>query len=327
MSGVHHFGFTAPVFLLVLLAVPLLLWIFRRHPRYPVVYTNLETLARIAARRGTWRRWLPIALLSLALAAAAAALAQPHIRRIAQSRGATIVLVADVSGSMEASDIRPSRLVAAVNGMRQFLDAVPKTDKVGLLAFGDTVEVLSAPTVDRAPVESNLGVLNPEGGTALGTAVESAVRVVVTSLAADGVRRRPGQALPAAIVLESDGAQDRGTISPFAAARMAKAAGIPIFGVTLGTRHGYITQGSGALSVRVRAAPDPGVIALLARETGGQSYSATSADQLDTIYRKLGTSVSRLPDSTDITSWFELVAAALIVAGAAASRVVGGVLP
>jgi Ca-activated chloride channel family protein len=211
--------------------------------------------------------------------------------------------------------------------MRQFLDAVPKTDKVGLLAFGDTVEVLSAPTVDRAPVESNLGVLNPEGGTALGTAVESAVRVVVTSLAADGVRRRPGQALPAAIVLESDGAQDRGTISPFAAARMAKAAGIPIFGVTLGTRHGYITQGSGALSVRVRAAPDPGVIALLARETGGQSYSATSADQLDTIYRKLGTSVSRLPDSTDITSWFELVAAALIVAGAAASRVVGGVLP
>jgi Ca-activated chloride channel family protein len=325
--SLHHFGFAAPLFLLVLLAVPLLLWILGRHPRYPVVYTNLETLGRVAARRDSWRRWLPIVLLGLALATSAAALAQPHIRRIAQSRGATIVLLADVSGSMEASDIRPSRLVAAVDGMRQFLDVVPKTDKVGLLTFGDTVEVLSAPTVDRAAVESNLGVLSPEGGTALGTAVESAVRVVLTSLAADGIHRRPGQKPPAAIVLESDGAQDRGTISPFAAARTAKAAGIRIFGVTLGTRRGYITQGSGALSVRVRAVPDPGVIALLARETGGQSYSATSADQLDAIYRKLGTSVSRRPDSTDITSWFEFIAAALIVAGAAASRVVGAVLP
>jgi Ca-activated chloride channel family protein len=332
VPSLHHFGFAAPLALLALLAVPLfyalVVVVRRRRSRYVVFHTRLSTLARAgASSHGHWRRRAPLVLLGLALAATAAALAQPRVRVTGTSNSATIELVADVSGSMEATDIRPSRLIAAIAAMRQFLAAVPSGDKVGLLAFSDAVEILNTPTTDRAAVASNLDVLNPEGGTALGAAVESAVRVIVTSLAEDGVRRSAGGTLPAAIVLESDGAQDRGTVTPFAAAEMAKAAGIRVYGVALGTRHGFITEGIGPLSQSVRVLPDPGVIALLARETGGESFSATSAGQLDTIYRQLGTRIDRVPRQTDITSWFELAAAVLLVGGVAAARGLGPALP
>jgi Ca-activated chloride channel homolog len=204
---------------------------------------------------------------------------------------------------------------------------VPKGDKVGLVTFSDNFQVISPPTTDRAAVGSALGVLTPEGGTALGSAIEASLRMIVASLSATGVHHPAGAYLPAAIVLESDGRQDRGTISPSAAAAAAKAAGVRIYGVALGTRHGYITQGSGLLTHSIRALPDPGTIALLARETGGEAFSARSAGALDTIYRHLGSSIVRRRKPIEITSWFELAAAVLLVAGVAAARRRGGALP
>ncbi len=333
MSGLsHHLSFVAPLYLLALLAVPLLLAfaviVRRRRSRYTLAYTNLGTLSGVTAiRRGRGRRWLPVILLALALAAVAAALAKPQIEVVSSDPGATIILLADVSGSMQATDIRPSRLDAAINGMRDFLAVLPKSDKVGLVTFSDNVQVIAAPTTDRAGVESGLGVLAPEGGTALGSAIEAAVRMIVSTLAASGVHHPAGAYLPAAIVLESDGRQDRGTVSPSAAAAAAKAAGVRIYGVALGTRHGYITQGSGLLTHSIRALPDPGTIALLARETGGEAFSARSSGALDAIYRHLGSSVVRRRRSIEITSWLELAAAVLLVAGVAAARWRGGALP
>jgi Ca-activated chloride channel homolog len=330
--SLHHFSFAAPAYLVALILVPLLLVfaavVRRRRATYTVAFTNLEMLAGVtAARRGRWRRYLPLALLALALAAAVLAVARPTVQSVASDRSATVVLLADVSGSMQATDVHPARIYAAVTAMHELVDRLPASDKVGLITFSDKVDVLHRPTVDHAAIHSSLDVLSPEGGTALGDGVEAAVKMVVSTLAASGVYHRFGQYLPAAVVLESDGAQDRGLVTPFSAAQFAKAAGVRIYGVALGTRHGYVTQGSGLLTRSIRVLPSPGTVALLARESGGLAFNATNAESLDTIYRNLGSSIGRRNAQTEITSWFELAAAVLLVAAIGAARARGAALP
>ncbi len=330
--SLHHFSFEAPGRLLVLLVVPLF-YLFaalirRRRSRDTVAFTNLKLLGEVTAKRRTrwaWRR--PVVLLALALAVTAAALARPSVQVVASDPSATIVLLADVSGSMEATDVLPERIFAAVNAMHQFIGVLPANNKVGLVTFSDKVDVLHAPTTDHGAVDSALDVLSPEGGTALGLGVQASVKLILASFAAAGVRHSSGQLLPAAIVLESDGAQNRGSITPLAAAGLAKAAGIRIYGVALGTRHGFITTGTGLLTKSIRVLPDPGTVALLARETGGQAYSATNASKLDTIYRQLGASIGRHRVRKDITSWFEIAAAVLLIAAVGTARSRGGALP
>jgi Ca-activated chloride channel family protein len=328
----HGLGFASPLVLLVLLGVPVLLALVlvlrRRRSRYTVSFTNLGVLGEVAERHAArWRRRVPLILLVLALALEVGALARPHLRHLASDRGTTVILLVDVSGSMDATDIYPTRLRAAVDAMSTFVEALPKNDKVGLITFSDKVEVVDAPTTDHAAVESGLGVLTPEGGTALGTGVQVAVRTVVGTLAASGIYTTPGRYLPGAIVLESDGAQNRGTVSLTDSAELAKTTGVRIYGVALGTRHGYILQGKGLLRVKIQVPPDPGAVALLARESGGQAFAATDAERLDKIYRDLGDTVGRQYRQTQIASWFELAAALLLVGGVAAARLQGPALP
>ena len=327
-----HFGFGSPSYLWWLLVVPVL-FVFadvvrRRRSRYTVAFTNLDKLAAVAARRPThWRRRLPLLLLALALATAVAGLARPRIQLVTTDRSATFVLLADVSDSMQATDVHPARIYAAVNAMHDFVDELPQSDKVGLITFSDKAKVLAAPTTNHAAVDSALDSISPEGGTALGIGVEAAVKLLLASLATDGIYRTPGQYLPAAIVLESDGAQDRGTISPLSAAQLAQAAGIRIYGVALGTRHGYIAQGAGLLREVVRVLPDPSTVQMLAHQSGGLAYDATTAAGLNTIYRNLGGTIARHPRLTDITSWFDVAAAVLLLAGVGAARARGASLP
>jgi Ca-activated chloride channel family protein len=326
-----QFGFGAPWRLAVLLVVPVVLALAvlaaRRRARGSVLFTNLETFLRIGDRGGGWKRYVPLALLALAFAAAGAAFAQPHVSDRSTDRSSTILLLADVSGSMQATDVHPSRLAAAIAAMRGFLAAAPPADRVGLMTFSDATEVLATPTTDRSRVASNLGLLEPEGGTALGAAVESAVRVILTSLAGEGIQGRAGQRLPAAIVIESDGAQDRGTVTPLQGAEAAATAGIPIYGVALGTRHGFITEGEGPLSRSVRVVPDPGVMALLSRETGGQSFSAGTSAQLDSIYRRLAVGIDRRDGQRDVSPLFEAAAAILLASAVGIGIMFGPALP
>jgi Ca-activated chloride channel family protein len=330
--SLHHFSFDAPWWLLVLLLAPLLVAfatvLRRRRARYTVTFTNLAALAGVrASPRSRRRRWIPTILFVLALVAVAGALARPHVWRSAAGGGATIVLLVDVSGSMQATDVKPARIYAAITAMHEFVKALPPTDKVGLVTFSDKVKVITPPTTDHAAVDGGLDVLSPEGGTALGSGVETAVKVVRASLAADGVRRSPGQFVPGAIVLESDGAQDRGSITPIDGANLAKGEGIRIYGVAVGTPGGRIVQGSGLLREVVRVPPAPSTVRLLAQETGGQAYDAGTAKRLNSIYRGLGSKVGRHPVRTDITSWFEVAAAVLLVASVGAARAWGGALP
>jgi Ca-activated chloride channel family protein len=327
------FHFASPEYLWVLLVVPAFLLfaaVLRyRRPRFTVTFTNVDVVTDVVARRRKRlpRRKLAVVLLTLALAALALALAQPVVRLPDPTRTTSVVLLVDVSESMRAQDVSPTRLQAAVRAMHDFVHAVPAGDRVGLVTFSDKVETLVDPSTDHASVDSRLDTLSPQGGTALGDGVEATVRLLVSTLEGEGIRRTPGQDLPAAIVLESDGAQNRGSVSPYQASQIAAAAGIPIYGVALGRQGAFITQGSGFYALKIPVPPSPATVGLLARGTGGQAYSATNAESLDAVYRHLGASIGHSSVPTRITSWFELAAAVFVVAGLWSARRYGGALP
>jgi Ca-activated chloride channel family protein len=257
----------------------------------------------------------------------AAALAQPRVETVASDRTALIVLLADVSQSMEASDIYPTRLDATIAGFHDLISELPATDQVALVTFSDKVDVVARPTTDRAVINSAVDLMSPEGGTALSEGVETAVRLIVTTLAANRVYHLGHEYLPAAIVLESDGAQDRGTVTPIAAAELAKAAGIRIYGVALGQHFAYITEGKGYFVERIPVPPDPATVDLVTSISGGEGFSATSASSLDRICRTLGLSIGRHPQWSEISSWLDIAAATLLALGIGVARARGGVLP
>lgn len=332
-------SFVWPWFLAVLVLVPLVLllalWLDRRRSNYAVAFTNLDVLASVAAtRRRPWR-WLPLALFVLALASASAALARPQATVSVPSDRATIVLLVDVSGSMRADDVKPTRLGAAQAAMDIFADKVPKGVKVGLVSFSSSADLLVIPTTDRTVLHEGVDLLVPEAGTAIGDGLGQAVQVARGALA--GVPKGKDGKLPAAIVLLSDGAQTRGVLTPLQGAERARAAGIRVFTVALGTKNGTLgglgggpfggyaggLGGQGRFPVR----PDPVTLAAISRVTGGQTYEAKTASKVQNVYKQLGASIATRSTTREISSWFVGIAALLLFASLGAARITGERIP
>src|SRR5262249_31213206 len=213
------------------------------------------------------------------------------------------------------------------DAMRDFLDKLPPRYEVGLVAFSSRPEVLVSPTQDREVVREQLGYLTPELETALGDGLAAAVKLTVSSLARDGVHREPGQFLPAAIVLESDGAQNSGLLEPQRAAQIAKAAGIRVYGVALGTTGSTVSHGLGDYKNTISAPPDPVTVKMISRITGGTAYTAQTASRAIDVYKTLGSSIGRKTKRREITSWFAAGAAALLLAALATGRLAQEALP
>jgi Ca-activated chloride channel family protein len=339
-------SFQDPLLLLALLAVPAVLGAYllaeRRRMRYAVSFTNLDVLAGVVAGRA-WRRYVPLALFLLALTALCVAVARPtHRTMVAQDR-ATVILVVDVSRSMEASDVKPTRLRAAEAAIRTFLGRVPKRLHVGLIAFAGDPEVASPPTTDRGTVRQALNTLQwfPRyGGTAIGDALAAAVQLGRQAVSRAGgnlaavTTATPTHGLVSILML-SDGAQTRGELEPLEGAQRAKAAGIPVYTVALGTPHGRLSfdrafggpgggggGGSGGFgggfgfggAHSVPVPPDPATLRAIADTTGGTFFAARNAETLRAAYTKLGSSLGRKPGRTEITYAFLAIAAGLLVA-------------
>jgi Ca-activated chloride channel homolog len=329
--------FASPYLLLLLLVVPgvavLARWLERRRTRYAVAFTNLELLAAVAPSRRRWRRLIPLALFLLALAAASAAVARPEANVSATADRATVVLLVDVSGSMRASDVKPTRLLAAAHAMSLFASKLPPKVRVGLIQFSSDPNVLVPPTTDRPLLEQGIELLEPEGGTAIGDGLGVAVQVV--KAAVGDVKKNKQGKIPGAIILLSDGAQTRGTLTPLEGADLAKRAGIRVFTVALGTNHGTLGPGvfgGGAFpnffgAGRFVVRPDPVTLAAIARDTDGETFRAKSADKVDSVYKKLGASIARHAVHREVTSWFAGVAGLLLLTSLGAARVTGGRLP
>jgi Ca-activated chloride channel family protein len=250
---------------------------------------------------------------------------------------ATVVLLVDVSGSMRAADVKPTRLGAAQAAMASFADRVPKGVKVGLVSFSTGPNLLVIPTTDRAILHEGIDLLSPEAGTAIGDGLQLAVQTVKTSVG-DASRGKDGK-IPGAIVLLSDGAQTRGVLTPLEGAALARNAGIRVFTVALGTDNGTLDPGSFGFGFgngqggfigpnrRFPVRPDPVTLAAIARETDGKTYRAQSASKVQEVYKQLGASIAHKAVKREVSSWFAGGAALLLLLSLGAARLTGERLP
>ena len=320
----HH-----PLLLVTLLVVPLLVALFwlaeRRRMRYAVTFTNLELLASVVGGRSL-RRYVPPALFLLALAALCVAFARPQRTTLVASDKATVILVVDVSGSMHATDVKPTRLGAAQEAVRTFLERVPDRVRVGLIAFSSEPEVAAPPSTDRDVVRQSLEELDffqAYGGTAIGDALAAAVELGKKTVRGENGRQTIAFAASknplVTILFLSDGKQTRGALQPLAGAQRAKAAGIPVYTVSLGTPHGVLTRQFGGFGgqgtpPRIPVPPDPATLRAVASLTGGKFFSARSSDALQSAYKELGSRLGRVPGTKEVTNEAVAIAALLLVA-------------
>jgi Ca-activated chloride channel family protein len=338
--------FERPLLLLTLLVVPLAVALYvlaeRRRMRYAIRFTNLDVLASVAGSRYR-RRFVPLALFLLALAALCIGMARPRHTTLVPRDRATVILVIDVSRSMEAKDVKPNRIGAAAAAVRTFLDRVPDRLQVGLIAFAGDPAVAAPPTTNHDLVRKSLDTIEwfPSfGGTAIGDALAAAVKLGQQAVNGDsGNLAAATTAAPetqthglVSILFLSDGAQTRGDLEPLEGADLAKAAGIPVYTVALGTPNGVLNFGPGGGGGgpggggggggfpgpfggrRVPVPPDPETLRAIAVRTGGQFFAAQSAKSLQSAYSKLGSRLGRKPGQSEITYAFLAAAALLLVA-------------
>ena len=313
-------SFASPLALLCLALLPLAVIAHvaaqRRRRRYPVRFTALSTLALVATQEPRWRRQVPFALLAAAALALVLSLARPERTVQVPVERATVVLVTDVSRSMSATDVSPTRLEAARRAALSFLDKVPAELRVGLVAFSDGAQTLRAPTVDRRSVSLALETLQPQFGTATGAGLQTALDDL--KIGPDDTAKRP----PAAIVLLSDGAATDRTAA-YDVAVQAKRLRVPIFTVALGTDEGTITL-NGQIT---RVPPDPQALKRIAALSGGDAFTASDSDELTGVYDKLGSQLGTQPEKREITVIFAGAALLLLAGSMLASLRLNGRLP
>jgi Ca-activated chloride channel family protein len=330
-------SFEWPLMLLLLLVIPLALAAYlllqRRPARYALAFTNIDVLASVVERSSAWRRYVPLALFLLALAALAVGLARPEVSVSQERENATVVLVIDSSGSMLADDVTPTRLEAAQRAVRTFLEQIPEQFRVGMVTFAAEPQVIAPPTTDREVVRSSLDFLIPLRGTAIGDALARAADVARTAGATEGrtlasvAAPSRSERSPAAILLLSDGFQTAGLLTPLEGAERAKSFGIPVFTIALGTPEGVLDLGFGGLSRQIPVPPDPETLRAIARETGGRFFDAPSAEALQAAYSQLGSLLSNEPGELEATFAFLAGGGVLLLASAALSALWSSRLP
>ncbi|HSR22615.1 MAG TPA: VWA domain-containing protein [Candidatus Eisenbacteria bacterium] len=274
--------FQQPAFLAGLLLVPALAALYvlaqRRRRRFTVRFTNLALLQSVVSSRPGHRRHVPPALLMLGAAGLLLAMAGPVLNLEVARSNASVMLVVDVSGSMQATDVTPTRLEAARSAARTLIDQLPGNARVGLVSFNGSATLSSPLTDDRDQVRAALDGLQAGGGTAIGDGLSLAVQ----QLAPNAQAASPARRAPALIVLLTDGVSNAGS-DPLSAADRARAAGIPVATVGIGQRNA---------SVRVRGQEVGGVdeqtLQAIAGATGGKYYYAEASAQLQQIYSSLG---------------------------------------
>ena len=256
------------------------------------------------------RRHVPFAIYAVALTVLLVALAKPQTTVAVPVERASIMLTTDYSGSMQATDVAPSRLAAARAAANSFLDEVPDSVRVGLVSFNHAARLVASPGTERPPLRAAIATLQAGGGTATGEALAVSLTALSSEVDDAGVR------VPSAIVLLSDGKSTRGR-KPQVLARRAKELKIPIYTVTLGTATGTITvQKSDGTTETRPVPPDPAEMRDVARISGGRAFTADDIDELSTVYERLGSRIGYHKEQRELTSVFSGGALLLVAAGA-----------
>jgi Ca-activated chloride channel family protein len=314
--------FREPAMLAGLILLPLAVLTYvsmqRRRRREAARFANPALLPNLLTERPGWRRHVPPLFILLALGALVLALARPQRTVAAPQRAATVMMVTDISGSMNATDVDPDRLTAAVRAARRLTDELPSPFRLGLVTFADFAEVQAPPTTDRSPVRSALDRLRAVGGTAMAVGLQRGLelaRAPVPDERGTGTRR-----LPAVVVLLSDGKDTQSSISPLDVARDAARQGVPIYAIALGTPTGEVeVRDQFGFSQRISVPPDTETLREIARISRGRYFAAPDAARLESIYSGLGTRLSSRPVQREITAAFAGGAIVLLLAGGAFS--------
>jgi Ca-activated chloride channel family protein len=311
-------SFGEPILLFGLVLVPLAALAYAamqgRKRREAAAFANPALMPNLVTARPGLRRHLPALLLMLALAVMVIALARPQRTVAAPERAATVMMVTDISGSMNATDVEPNRISAAVKSAKRLTDELPATFRLGLVTFSDFAEQRAAPTTDRAAVRGALDRLTAVGGTAMGLGLERGLEAAKQPVAnADGTGT---SRLPAVLVLLSDGKDTQGGIAPTEVAQRAREAGIPIFAIALGTPDGEVeVRDSFGLTTRIQVPPDTETLKEIARISRGRFYEAADSAKLEEIYAGLGTRLSSKQVKEEVTVAFAGGALLLLLLG------------
>lgn len=328
-------SFQSPLALLALLAVGLFLVLYviaqRRRAKYAVRFTNVNLLANVAAQRPGIRRHVPPVLFLVALALLALAVARPETDIQVPRDEATVVLVFDISGSMNARDVEPTRLIAAQESANQFLERIPDRFRVGLVSFSHLARTILPPTHERDLARDAIARLRAEGGTAMGDAIMEALDSLQAPSEFDALPVEPGQVEPGStegapapppsvIVLLSDGADTVSDTNPIEAAQRAAQLGVPVFTIALGTDEGVVdVPDQQGIIRRVAVPPDEPTLQAIAEMTGGEFSAAATDDQLARVYEGLSSKVGYDTEKQEVTWYFALAAGLFLAAGASLS--------
>ncbi|GAA5155197.1 VWA domain-containing protein [Amycolatopsis dongchuanensis] len=314
-------GFSAPWWFLLLIVVAAVAVGYvlaqRARRKRTMRFSNLALLERVAPKAQGWHRHVPAVLLIVSLILLTVALAGPTAEQKVPRNRATVMLVVDVSLSMEATDVKPTRIKAAQDAATQFAQGLTPGINLGLVSFAGTATVLVAPTTQRQSVVAAIDNLKLAQSTATGEGIFAALQAVQGFSAVVGGAEGPP---PARIVLMSDGKQTvpedlyapRGA---FTAAEEAKKEQVPISTISFGTNHGTVTIDGREVPVDV----DDGSLQEVARLSGGDFYQAGSAEQLKEVYQDLGEQIGyELKEADASRPWVVLGTLALIVAAGSA---------
>ncbi|MDX8140838.1 VWA domain-containing protein [Lentzea sp. BCCO 10_0061] len=317
-------NFVAPWWFLLLLAVGLLTAgyvVAQRVRRKRVLrFTNLELLEKVAPKRERWSRHVPAAFLLAALALLTVALAGPTSEQRVPRNRATVMLVVDVSLSMKATDVKPSRLEAAQVAAKSFAEGLTPGINLGLISFAGSATVLVAPTTDRAAVTQSIDGLKLAQSTATGDALVAAMASIDSFGKVVGGAEGPP---PARIVLMTDGKETVGTRKAFDAAEDAKKAGTPISTISFGTEDGVVDIEGRTQSVPV----DDDSMKEIAKISGGEFFKAASAEELRRVYDTLGEQIGYEKKQADASKPWLLLGTMTAMFAAAAALLLGQRLP
>ena len=318
--------FAWPWMLLSLGALPLLVLGYRRLLRRRAARRSelaaLGLVAPGAVSSGRRRHVAPalflaaVALLFIALARPEATIAQAH-------REGTVILAFDVSGSMAATDLAPSRIGAAKSAARAFVKRQPATVRVGVVAFSGSGLVTQQPTADRSRVLAAIDRLTPQGGTALARGLQTSLSAIVGKTvqldAPDGSVEPQGQDLgfhgSAAVILLSDGENTTGP-DPIDVAELASTAGVRIYPIGLGSPEGTVLEING---FQVATALDEPLLRQIASTTDGRYFAAADEKALAKVYGSIDLAWTVEAEHVEITALLAAAAAVLLLLGAGLS--------
>jgi Ca-activated chloride channel family protein len=316
--------FESPWMLGLLLVVPAMVAAYvrsrRRRSRRATELAEQGLVATPAPRRTRLRLHLPFALFAAALTLLLVGMARPHTSVKTPKREGTVILAIDVSNSMQADDVEPTRMDAAKAAARAFVDRQPSEVRVGVVAFGDGAVVVQAPTNSHEEINKSIDRLTSQGGTSLGQALVTALGAIAgkpiaidyEALASDAAEVDIGYFGSATVVLFSDG-EETSRPDPVAVAEVASVAGVRVHAIGVGTPGGAVVQVDG---FNVATALDSELLAEVASVTDGSYHEAGDAEGLTEISQTIDLRFKLVSEHTEVTGLFAAAGSVLILTGA-----------